>query len=71
MAGIFSTWVQYPVDVTKDLLLIYNTNSPDSRFVKDYYLVVFGLAIWLCVMGMPEGLAGLGSRLFKRRSPAA
>jgi branched-chain amino acid transport system permease protein len=41
------------------------------RFVKDYYLVVFGLAIWLCVMGMPEGLAGLGSRLFKRRSPAA
>ncbi len=38
LAAIFSPLVQYPVDVTKDLLLIYNTNSVDSGFVKDYYL---------------------------------
>lgn len=37
------------------------------RFVKDYYLIVFGIAIWLCVMGMPDGLAGLGRRLLSRR----
>jgi branched-chain amino acid transport system permease protein len=36
------------------------------RFVKDYYLIVFGVAIWLCVIGMPDGLAGLGRRLLKR-----
>jgi branched-chain amino acid transport system permease protein len=41
------------------------------RFVKDYYLIVFGLAIWLCVIGMPDGLAGLGSRLLKRARHAA
>ena len=38
LAAFFSPLVQYPVDVTKDLLLIYNTNSADSIFVKDYYL---------------------------------
>jgi hypothetical protein len=38
IAAAFSPLVQYPVDVTKDLLLIYNTNSADSIFVKDYYL---------------------------------
>lgn len=36
------------------------------RFVKDYYLIAFGIAIWLCVIGMPDGLAGLGRRLLKR-----
>jgi hypothetical protein len=30
--------VQYPVDVPKDLLLIYNTNSLDSSNVCQYYL---------------------------------
>ena len=34
----FSPLVQYQVDVTKDLLLIYNSNSTNSIFVKDYYL---------------------------------
>ncbi|MCX6922008.1 MAG: hypothetical protein NT154_02125 [Verrucomicrobia bacterium] len=36
----FSPLVQYPVDVTKDLLLIYNNNanSTNSVFIKDYYL---------------------------------
>lgn len=41
------------------------------RFVKDYYLVVFGVAIWLCVMAMPDGLAGFGRRLILRGRPAA
>jgi alpha-tubulin suppressor-like RCC1 family protein len=38
LAALFSPLVQYPVEVSKDLLLIYNTNSADSIFVKDYYL---------------------------------
>jgi alpha-tubulin suppressor-like RCC1 family protein len=38
MAAIFSPLVQYPVDVSKDLLLIYNTNSLDSWNVCQYYL---------------------------------
>jgi alpha-tubulin suppressor-like RCC1 family protein len=38
MAAIFSPLVQYPVDVSKDLLLIYNTNSIDSSNVCQYYL---------------------------------
>jgi hypothetical protein len=36
--GIFSSFTQYQIDVTKDLLLIWNTNSPSSLTVKDYYL---------------------------------
>jgi branched-chain amino acid transport system permease protein len=35
------------------------------RFVKDYYLIVFGLTIWLCAMLLPEGLAGLLGRLLQ------
>jgi len=38
VAGIFSPAVMYPVDVTKDLLLIYNTNSVESTTVVNYYL---------------------------------
>lgn len=38
LATTFSPLVQYPVDVSKDLLLIWNTNSENSRIVKDYYL---------------------------------
>ena len=38
LAVIFSPTVMYPVDVTKDLLLIYNTNSQDSATVLNYYL---------------------------------
>ena len=38
LAAIFSPLVQYPVDVSKDLLLIYNTNSLDSSNVCQYYL---------------------------------
>lgn len=38
LAGIFSTFVQYPINVANDLLLIYNTNSMDSSNVMSYYL---------------------------------
>ncbi len=38
LASVFSGTVMYAVDVTKDLLLIYNTNSADSMMVFDYYL---------------------------------
>jgi hypothetical protein len=38
MAAIWSLLVQYPVDPSKDLLLIYNTNSADSSNVCAYYL---------------------------------
>ena len=38
MMGVFSPRVQYPIDVTQDLLLIYNTNSVNSSKVCAYYL---------------------------------
>ena len=38
LAAKFSTLIQYPVDVSKDMLLIYNTNSLDSSNVCAYYL---------------------------------
>ncbi len=38
VAALFSPLVQYPVDVTKDVLLIYNSNSTNSIAVKDYYV---------------------------------
>ncbi len=37
-ASIFSPLIQYPVDVTRDLLLLYNTNSTNSIYIKNYYL---------------------------------
>src|SRR6266851_2247315 len=37
VANVFSSLTQYQVDVTKDLLLIYNTNSIDSSNVCVYY----------------------------------
>src|SRR6266567_487251 len=38
LVSIFSPLVQYPVEVTKGLLLIYNTNSQDSSNVWSYYM---------------------------------
>lgn len=38
LATMFSPLVSYPVDVTKDVLLIYNSNSTNSVALKDYYL---------------------------------
>jgi hypothetical protein len=52
LAALFSPLVQYPVDVTKDLLLIYNTNSADSAVVKDYYLAHRPLVSGANVLGI-------------------
>jgi hypothetical protein len=52
LASIFSPLLQYPVDVSKDLLLIYNTNSSDSLWVKDYYLANRPLAVGANVAGV-------------------
>jgi hypothetical protein len=38
MVAIWSPLVQYPINVSKDLLLIYNANSLDSSNVCQYYL---------------------------------
>jgi len=38
LALAYNPVLNYPVNVPQDLLLIYNTNSADSVFVKDYYL---------------------------------
>lgn len=38
LAVLFSLSIRYPVNVTRDLLLICNTNSAGSIWVKDYYL---------------------------------
>ena len=38
LPAIWSPLVQYPVNVSKDLLLIYNSNSIDSSNVCQYYL---------------------------------
>ncbi len=52
LANIFSPLVQYPVDVTKDLLLIYNTNSINSIVVKDYYLAHRPMVVGANVLGI-------------------
>ena len=38
LASVFSPLVEYPINVANDLLLVCNTNSADSKTVKDYYL---------------------------------
>jgi hypothetical protein len=38
VASIFSPLVQYPINISKDLLLIYNSNSLASSNVCQYYL---------------------------------
>lgn len=41
---------------------------PESlRFVKDYYLVAFGLAIWAGALLLPHGLIGLADQLLRRQ----
>ena len=37
-SGSWQVTLTNAIDVTQDLLLIYNTNSPDSKTVIDYYL---------------------------------
>ena len=38
LAAVLQDSLNYPVEAARDLLLIYNTNSVESKFVKDYYL---------------------------------
>src|SRR5207253_2906444 len=38
LVSVFSPLVQYPVEVSKDMLVVYNTNSMDSSNVCTYYL---------------------------------
>ena len=38
LALAYDPVLNYPVNVSQDLLLLYTTNSADSVFVKDYYL---------------------------------
>lgn len=38
LAAMYSPSLQYPLDASRDLLLVYNTNSVNSRTVLNYYL---------------------------------
>lgn len=48
----FSNWLNYPVDASRDLLLIYNTGSTASAWVKDYYLAHRPMATGANVLGV-------------------
>jgi len=52
LALIYSATVQYPVKAQTDLLLIYNTTSPDSAALKDYYLANRPMASDANVLGI-------------------
>lgn len=47
------------------------TIAPEAlRFAKEYYLIGFGLVIWLSTLYLPDGLAGSLGRLVARLRPA-
>lgn len=52
LVSMYSPDVQYNVDAAHDLLLICNTNSADSRFVRDYYLAHRPMAASANVLGI-------------------
>jgi alpha-tubulin suppressor-like RCC1 family protein len=52
IANIFSSQVMYPVDVTKDVLLIYNSSSTNSTALKDYYLAIRPMISGANVLGV-------------------
>jgi alpha-tubulin suppressor-like RCC1 family protein len=52
LAAMYSPSLQYPLDASKDLLLVYNTNSPDSQTVLNYYLQHRPLAANANVLGL-------------------
>jgi hypothetical protein len=52
IAGMFSPLLQYPLDASRDLLLVYNTNAADSRTVLNYYLKNRPLAATANVLGL-------------------
>ncbi len=52
LAAMFSPTLQYPLDASKDLLLVYNTNSMNSGTVLNYYLQNRPLAATANVLGL-------------------
>ena len=53
VALAYNEALEYPVSAQEDLLLIYSTNSPESTFVKDYYLAHRPMAGQANVLGVP------------------
>jgi hypothetical protein len=64
MVALFSPLVQYPVDVSKDLLLIYNTNSADSSNVCAYYLANRPMVSNANVLGINATTSGTTTEVF-------
>ena len=52
LAAQFSTTVSYPLDVTKDVLLVYNSNSTNSTALKNYYLAHRPMIAGVNVLGV-------------------
>lgn len=52
LALVYDPVLNYPVNISQDLLLLYNTNSADSTFVKDYYLAKRPLVGGANVLGL-------------------
>ena len=52
LAVQFSTTVSYPVNVSQDLLLIYNANSTNSIALKNYYLAHRPMIAGVNVLGV-------------------
>ncbi len=52
LAAMFSQTLQYPLDASKDLLLVYNTNSANSQTVLNYYLQHRPLAATANALGL-------------------
>jgi len=52
LAAMYSPLLPYPLDASKDLLLVYNTNSADSKAVLNYYLQNRPLAATANVLGL-------------------
>jgi hypothetical protein len=53
LASVFSPILQYRIDVSRDLLLVYNTNSIDSSNVCAYYLQHRPMVGGANVLGIP------------------
>ena len=52
LAAMHSPLIQYPVKAANDLLLVYNTNAPDSVTVLNYYLQNRPMAASANVLGI-------------------
>src|SRR5439155_15996876 len=52
LVSMYSRTAEYNFDAAHDFLLIYNTNSADSPFLKDYYLAHRPMAASAKVLGI-------------------